>query len=125
MVRYPTLEPTTGTQVTYGALPAQARESGRNRMAYLVRLGTLGFWVPAIGIDLVALRHGGFAPEIMGFVFWLLFREAVVFLALWFTFGLVQALMFGWRSRDPRLPKRSRKPAVSNVLLPNREHKVH
>ena len=114
----------TGTQLTYDAKKAQAPESGPKRIAYLVRLGTLAYWVPAIGIDLMVLLRSHFSTEAMSFVFWLMFREAIVFLTLWFGFGAVQALLFGRARREARRRMRWDKPSTT-VLVPNREHKAH
>lgn len=96
----------------------------RERMPYLVRLGTLAFWAPSLTIDLVLLRQGQFSPESMTLVFWLLFREAVVFLALWFGAGLIQALLFGRTERRARRRAGWDSPSTS-VLVPNREHRRH
>jgi hypothetical protein len=96
----------------------------RDRFGYLVRLGTLAYWVPAVGIDLMTLSRAHFSPESMGFVFWLMFRQSVVFLALWFTFGIVQALLFGSARREPHGRKR-RDISASSVLMPTRDRRVN
>ncbi len=60
---------------------------------------TLAFWAPCCVADLWLMREG---PGMAGFVFWLLFREAVVFLALWFAAAAAHGLMRG--SRAPKEP---------------------
>jgi hypothetical protein len=61
---------------------------------------TLAYWAPSCIADLCLLWRGGLAAG--GFVFGLLFREALVFLALWFVSAAAQGLMRG--SRAPKEP---------------------
>ena len=67
---------------------------------HVLRVCTLGFWVPCCLADLWLLHGGGAGAA--GLVFWLLFREAVVFLALWGGTAAAHGLMRG--SRAPKGP---------------------
>src|SRR5579875_938889 len=61
-----------------------------------MQLVTLCFWGPCCAADLWLLSRGGAGQG--GFVFWLLFREALVFLALWFAAAATRGLMLGNRA---------------------------
>lgn len=91
-------------------------------MRRVIRLATLAYWAPALIIDALLLWHAGLdgAPA----VFATLFRETVLFLAVWFTLGLVQALLFG-RNRRGAEPQRTKNKASERVMTPGRERRSH
>jgi hypothetical protein len=51
-------------------------------------------------VDLILLWRNHMANG-LSFVYWLLFRQALVFLALWFTVSASQGLIRGRRTREP------------------------
>jgi hypothetical protein len=77
-----------------GKLPSPAHE---RRVLQIV---TLAFWTPCCVADLWLMYQGGGGAA--GFVFWLLFREAVVFLAFWFAAAAAGGMLRG--SRAPKGP---------------------
>ena len=87
----------------------QAAENPRT--ALFLQLAVLAFWTPCAGIDLYLLWRGWGETGTAPFVFWLLFRQALVFLALWFTVALTHGLMVGRRTPadEPRRKRRRRK----------------
>jgi hypothetical protein len=93
-------------------------------MAHVVRLATLAYWTPALAIDAIMLWRGGLGGETAMAVFWALFRETVLFLAVWFTLGLVQALLFGRSAHGAARPRRKPK-AAGRVLTPTRDRGSH
>ncbi len=58
-----------------------------------MRVATLAFWLPVLAYDLHALVLDGWTADSLGTVFWLLYRQALVFLALWAAMAGVQALV--------------------------------
>ncbi len=77
------------------------------RVALFLQLAVLAFWAPCAGVDLYLLWRGWGGPGTTPFVFWLLFRQALVFLALWFTVALTHGMMTG--RRTPAGPRRRRR----------------
>ena len=69
-----------------------------------LQLAVLAFWAPCAGVDLYLIWRGGGAA--LTFVFWLLFKQALVFLALWFTVALTHGMASG--RRGPGEPRRKR-----------------
>ena len=82
------------------------------RVALFLQLAVLAFWTPCGTVDVYLLWRGWGHDGAGPFVFWLLFRQALVFLALWFTVALTHGLMVGRRTpAEPRRRRRSRKAA--------------
>ena len=77
------------------------------RVALFLQLAVLAFWTPSLGIDVLLLwrDHG---DEGLRFVFWLLFQQSLVFLALWFTVSIAHGMMRGRRTREPTRRERRR-----------------
>ncbi|WP_174300899.1 hypothetical protein [Caulobacter sp. S45] len=78
------------------------------RVTLFLQLAVLAFWTPCGAIDLYLLWRSWGEAGAAPFVFWLLFRQALVFLALWFTVALSHGLMVG--RRTPAEPRRRRRP---------------
>ena len=76
------------------------------RVTLFLQLAVLTFWTPCAAVDLYLLWRGWGGPGTTPFVFWLLFRQALVFLALWFTVALSHGLMVG--RRTAAAPRRKR-----------------
>lgn len=91
--------------------PETARDTGP-RSALFLQLSVLAFWTPCAGVDLCLLWRGWGAPGAASFVFWLLFRQALVFLALWFTVSLTHGMMVGRRAPAEARRRRTRRKAV-------------
>jgi hypothetical protein len=89
-----------------------------------VRLATLAYWTPALGIDAVMLWRGGLSQETAVRVSSALFRETVLFLAVWFALGMVQALLFG-RNRERRMPRKVAARGGGPMVTPTRERRSH
>jgi hypothetical protein len=85
------------------------------RVTLFLQLAVLAFWTPCAGVDLYLLWRGWGQPGAGPFVFWLLFRQALVFLALWFTVALTHGLMVG--RRTPADEPRRRRPRRKVALL--------
>ena len=103
--------------------PPQAPAAPGPRAALFLQLATLAFWAPSAGADLYLLWRGWGAAGTTSFVFWLLFRQALVFLALWFTASLTHGMAVGNRMpAEPRRRRRSRKaaPVVEASLTTSR-----
>ena len=79
------------------------------RVRLFLQLAVLAFWTPCAGVDLNLLWRGLGEAGTAEFVFWLLFRQALVFLALWFTVAVTHGLTVGRRrpADEPR-PRRRR-----------------
>ena len=93
------------------------------RVTLFLQLAVLAFWTPCAGIDLYLLWRGWGDAGAAPFVFWLLFRQALVFLALWFTVALTHGLMVGRRTPDePRRKRRPRKIAPNGGSLATSRH---
>ena len=90
--------------------PEQTPPDAELRVKLFLQLAVLAFWTPCAGVDLCLLWRGLGEPGTAPFVFWLLFRQALVFLALWFTVAVTHGLMVGRRrpAGEPR-PKRGRR----------------
>ena len=67
-----------------------------------------GFWGPSVLVDAVLLWRNWGSAGGGAFVFWLLLRQAVVFLALWFTVAIAHGLLVGRRTAPEPKPKRVR-----------------
>ena len=93
-----------------------ARETPKDadpRIALFLQLAVLAFWTPCAAIDLYLLWRGWGEAGTAPFVFWLLFRQALVFLALWFTVALTHGMMRGRRTpAEPRRKRRARRTAA-------------
>ena len=72
-----------------------------------------GFWGPSILVDAALLWRNWGSGDGRTFVFWLLFRQALVFLALWFTVALAHGLLVGRRTPAEPKKKRTRLPAAA------------
>ncbi len=93
--------------------PLETSPSSDLRVTLFLQLAVLAFWTPCAGVDLYLLWRGWGAPGTAPFVFWLLFRQALVFLALWFSAALSHGLMVGRRTAgEPRRRRRMRKSPV-------------
>ena len=79
------------------------------RVRLFLQLAVLAFWTPCAGVDLCLLWRGWDEAGTADFVFWLLFRQALVFLALWFTVALTHGLTVGRRTPAGE-PRGRRKP---------------
>ncbi len=90
-----------------------------------LQLAILAFWTPCIGIDGFLLWRDAGLDGTSGFVFGLLFRQALVFLALWFAVSLAHGLATGRRGpADLRPRRRARRPTPDVALInPGREHR--
>ena len=89
------------------APPEKSDPGSDARVALFLQLAVLAFWAPCLGIDALLLwrDHG---DEGLRFVFWLLFQQSLVFLALWFTVSIAHGLMRGRRTREPTRRERRR-----------------
>jgi hypothetical protein len=97
--------------------PPEAPHSGSDRRVRLfLQLAVLVFWTPCAGVDLWLLWRNH-ETEGLSFVFWLLFRQALVFLALWFTVSIAHGLLRGRRTREPkpRVRRRAARRASSGL----------
>ncbi len=84
------------------------------RVTLFLQLAVLAFWTPCAAIDLYLLWRGWGGAGTAAFVFWLLFRQALVFLALWFTVALSHGMMVGRRTPgEPRRKRSARKALVA------------
>ena len=72
-----------------------------------------GFWGPSLLVDAALLWRNWGSDGGGAFVFWLLFRQAMVFLALWFTVAVAHGLLVGRRTPPEPKPKRPRLPAAA------------
>jgi hypothetical protein len=104
--------------------PPESPQAGSDaRVRRFLQLSVIAFWVPSAGYDLLLLWREQSAQE-FDFVFWLLFREAIVFLALWFTVSIAHGLMRGRRTREPtrrqRRVARSKLAPFASVGAPSR-----
>ncbi len=79
------------------------------RVRLFLQLAVLVFWGPCSALDLMLLWRDRGGDGAYAFVFGLLFRQALVFLALWFTVSLAHGLMRGRGTpAEPRRRKRRR-----------------
>ncbi len=84
------------------------------RVRLFLQLAVLAFWGPCTLLDAWLLWRSWGSDSAGGFVFWLLFRQALVFLALWFAVSLSHGLMLGRRHREPQR-KRGRRHRIDSV----------
>jgi membrane protein implicated in regulation of membrane protease activity len=97
------------------ARPPEAQPPGSDRRVRLfLQLAIISFWAPCAAADVYLLWRGFGREAVCYFVFWLLFRQALVFLTLWFTVSIVHGLMVG--RRTPREPRRKRKRRREEAL---------
>ena len=91
-----------------------------------LQLAILAFWTPCIGIDALVLWRDGRLEGTGGFVFDLLFRQSLVFLALWFAVSLAHGLAMG-RSGGPGSARRRRRSdhgaPGATLIHPGRDHR--
>jgi hypothetical protein len=79
------------------------------KVRLFLQLAILSFWGPCAAADLYLLWRS-FGREGAGaFVFWLLFRQSLVFLALWFTVSIVHGLTRGRRTAAEPSGRRARR----------------
>ena len=90
-----------------------------------LQLAILAFWTPCIGIDGLLLWRDGGVEGTSGFVFGLLFRQALVFLALWFAVSLAHGLATGRRGPAELRPKRrsNRQTPGAALISPGRDYR--
>lgn len=67
----------------------------------IFQTGILAYWLPCLTVDFYVLWSWGHGPAGVAFTFWALFREAVVFLFLWFLLAAAQAIVFGGGAVEP------------------------
>jgi hypothetical protein len=104
--------------------PENPAPGADGRVRLFLQLAVLVFWAPCAGVDLILLWRNHAASG-LSFVFWLLFRQALVFLALWFTVSVAQGLIRGPRTREPTAKVRRRaarraSSGLSAVTAPGR-----
>jgi hypothetical protein len=96
--------------------PSAAPQPGSDRAVRLfLQLAVLAFWTPCAAIDLYLLWKGWGGASTGEFVFGVLFRQALVFLALWFTVSIAHGLMVGRRTPKEAKPRRRRRGADAPV----------
>lgn len=97
--------------------------AGSDRAVRLfLQLAVLAFWGPCTLVDLYILWRGWGSDGAAATVFWLLFRQALVFLALWFAVSLSHGLMLGRRHAEPRRKKRA-PDEVKAYVAPTRHNR--
>lgn len=83
----------------------RGRDLGRVILRRFVQTAILAYWLPCFSVDFYVLWSWGHDAQSLSFVFWALFREALVFLALWVLVAGAQAMVFGGRrERAPGPP---------------------
>jgi hypothetical protein len=103
---------------------AEKPDTGSERRVRLfLQLAVIVFWLPSAGMDLLLLWRDH-TSEGVNFAFWLLFRQSLVFLALWFTVSISHGLMRGRRTKEPtrrqRRAARNRIAQVATFATPGR-----
>ena len=96
-------------------LATAAPQSGSVLVRSLLQLATLAFWLPCATIDAYYLWMGRGDVRTYGYVFKDLFREAIVFLALWLVIGAVQGLLFSRSTTSDSGRGRSRRGRSSAI----------
>ncbi len=89
------------------------------RVRLFLQLAVLAFWGPCTAIDAYLIWRGLGSEGAASFVFWLLFRQALVFLALWFTVSLAHGLAVGRRTPlEPGEGRRGRSRRSGQAAIP-------
>ena len=107
------------------AEPEKPAPGQDGRVRLFLQLAVIVFWAPSAGIDLLLLWRDHSDGE-LGFVFWLLFRQSLVFLTLWFTVSIIHGLARGRRSWEPSramLRRLRRKTASAAAVTPGRAYR--
>lgn len=92
-------------------------------MEACVKLGTLAYWAPLLVLDGLKVWRSSGDPDALLAGFWTIYRQSLVFLAVWAAAAAVQAVLLlgvrGAPEREPPpiapeikpLPTRPRRPA--------------
>ena len=98
---------------TIHAMPETAGAGADRRVKLFLQLAVLVFWGPCCVADIYLLWRDRGGDGGGAFVFELLFRQALVFLALWFTVAITHGLMRGRGTPAEPRRRRRRSPDVS------------
>ena len=104
--------------------PTSAPPGTDARVRLFLQLAVLAFWTPCTLVDGYLIWRGLASPGSTTFVFWLLFRQALVFLALWFTVSFAHGLALGRRTpAEPSAIRRAnRRPRDAGGVLLGRHN---